>query len=211
MEHQLLCDLTIEEIQTHPYFCNQKWNQAIDKNCAFLLVSTSFPNYFDDIDRKKLDAANKAKVKTQEKYFESVINDSISWTIFPLPNPIWASKLFSDDPKAYLKLERLIYSFCMVDSNFPIQKWNHIIDIEMKKANFLNQLNIKELVLYNSLGTHLTLGLAQNYIFRSLENNHCIENMPTYSFWTAPHKYHVNGIVYESLPISYHGHQIEDY
>ena len=210
LEHQLLCDLTIEEIQTHPYFCNQKWNQAIDKNCAFLLVSTSFPNYFDDIDRKKLDAANKAKVKTQEKYFESVINDSISWTIFTLPNSIWANKIFPYDKHAYLKLENLIYSFCNI-SNDPIHEWNHIIDIEKKKVKFLNQLNIKELILRNNLGTNLNMKLAQNHIFRSLDNNHCIENMPTYSFWTAPHKYHVNGIVYGSLPITYHGHQIEDY
>ena len=211
LEHQLLQELSVEEIGKHPYFYNQKWNQALNKNCVFLLASTSFPNYLDDIDSEKIKAANEAKIKTQEKYFKRVMNDSLSWTIFPLSNPIWANKLFPKDPQAHLKLQNLIYSFCMLNNKYPIQKWNYIIDIEMKKAHFLNQLNIKELILHNSLGTHLTLGLAQNYIFRSLENNHCIENMPTYSFWTAPHKYHVEGIVYGSLPITYYGHQIEDY
>lgn len=48
----------------------------------------------------------------------------------------------------------------MINNKFPIQQLNHIINVEMKKADFLNQLNIKGLILYNSLGLNLTLGLA---------------------------------------------------
>lgn len=211
LEHQLLQELSIEDISKHPYFYNQKWNKALDNNSAILLASTSFPNYLDDIVPEKLQAAYDARARTEENYLKKVMNDSISWTIFPLSNPIWANKLFPNDSKAHLKLENLIYSFCLINKKSPIQEWNNIIKNEMKKVKFLNQLNIKELILCNSLGTNLTIGLAQNHIFRSLESNHCIENMPTYSFWTAPHKNHVNGIVYGSLPIIYQNQCIEDY
>ena len=102
LEHQLLQELSVEEIGKHPYFYNQKWNQALNKNCVFLLASTSFPNYLDDIDSEKIKAANEAKIKTQEKYFKRVMNDSLSWTIFPLSNPIWANKLLPKDPQAHL-------------------------------------------------------------------------------------------------------------
>ena len=36
LEHQLLQELSVEEIGKHPYFYNQKWNQALNKNCVFL-------------------------------------------------------------------------------------------------------------------------------------------------------------------------------
>ena len=211
LEHKLLKDLSVEEIKSHPYFYNENWNDAIRKKCAFLLVSTTFPNYFDDIEYKKIIAVNQVKTITQKKYMESVMNDSISWTIFALPNKLWAEKLFPNDDKSYEKLEKLIYSFCMVESKNPIDKWNEYINIENKKTRYLNQLNIKELIFKNNLGTNLTIGLADNYIFRSLEKNHCIENIPTYSIWAAPHKYIAEGIVYGSMPITYGKYNIENY
>lgn len=107
----------------------KKRNIAGEKNVLFLLASTNFPNYFDDIDSRKIIAANQAKSETQKKYIESVMNYSISWTIFGLPNKIWAKKLFPNDDNSYKKLENLIYSFCMIESDNPIEKWNQYIDI----------------------------------------------------------------------------------
>lgn len=211
LEHKLLKELTIEKISSHPYFCNNIWNEAIAKNCVFLMSSTVFPNYFDDIDSDKLASANQTKNKYNNRYFESVMNDSISWTIFGLPNQLWAQKIFPNDSNAYEKLRNLIYSFCLLENNSPIEKWNKYIYIENKKVNYLNNLNIKELIITNNLGTNLRLSLANNYIFRTLEQNHCIENMPSYSIWSTPHKYKVEGIIYGSVPITYRGYNIENY
>ena len=211
LEHKLLEELSINEIKMHSYFCNSIFDQAIQEQCAFLLVSTAFPNYFDDIDIDKRIAANEVKAKSRVNYLKSVMKDSISWTIFALPNRIWANKLFPNNSNSYEKLERLVYSFCMIESHNPIEKWNQYINIENEKTSFLNQLKIKELVFKNSLGTNITLGLANNYIFRSLDNNHCIENMPTYSIWTAPHKYIAEGIICGSMPITYQNCNIEGY
>lgn len=208
-EHKLLESLSVSEIQHHPYFLNDTWSKAIESNCAFLMASTSFPNFFDDIDQSKIIAANEATTKSRQKYMQSVMNDSISWTIFGLPNKIWADKLFPNDSNSYEKLERLIYSFCMIDTEKPLESWQRYINIEKKKTDFLNSLNIKRLILKNELGTNLAIGLVDNYIFRSLENNHCIENIPTYSIWTSPHKYKAEGIVYNSLPITYKNYNIE--
>lgn len=208
-EHKLLKNLTASEIKVHPYFLNNTWDKALESNCAFLMASSPFPNYFEDIEQSKIIAANEATTKSRQKYMQSVMNDSISWTIFGLPNKIWADKLFPNDADSYEKLERLIYSFCMIDKDNPLEKWQKYINIEHKKTDLLNSLNIKSLILKNDLGTNLTIGLVDNYIFRSLENNHCIENIPTYSIWTSPHKYKADGIVYNSLPITYKNYNIE--
>ena len=211
LELELLENLSIEEIKKHPYFKRETWDKAIEEQCVFLLSSTSFPNYLKNVEPTKLMAAREAKTLTQAKYLESVMNDTISWTIFGLPNKIWAEQLFPNDDKAFEKLENLIYSFCMLDDENPVAVWNQYINTETLKATYLNNLNIKEIIFQNNLGTNLTLGLVDNYIFRSLENNHCIENMPTYSIWTSPHKCIADGIVYGSMPINYKGYYINNY
>lgn len=211
LEHKLLDELSISEIKFHPYFYNNIWDQAIQEKCAFLLASTEFPNYFDDIDDDKRIVANESKNKSRINYLKRVMNDSISWTIFVLPNKLWANNLFPNDSNSYEKLENLIYSFCMIENYNPIKKWNQYINIENKKTSYLNQLNIKELMFKNSLGTNIAIGLAKNYIFKTLDNNHCIENMPTYSIWTAPHKYNAEGIIYGSMPITYQNYNIVEY
>ena len=211
LEHKLLCKLSIQEIKTHPYFCNNVWNQAVEGNYAFLIESTTFPHYLDDIEEDKIIAMNQTTMKTYSEYMKSVMNDSISWTIFALPNQLWAKTLFPEENYPYQKLEKLIYSFCMVDTTNPIEAWNQYIHLEKKKTIYLNQLNIKELIFKNGLGTNITITLPQNYIFRSLENNHCIENIPIYSVWTLPHKYLVDGIIYGSMPITYLNYHIDKY
>ena len=211
LEHKLLTELSVQEIVSHPYFYNTIWDQAVEGNYAFLIESTKVPHYLDDIEGSKKIAANEATMRTYRKYMESVMNDSISWTLFALPNRFWAKTLFPKERDSYQKLEELIYSFCMVDTSNPIDAWNQYIRLENKKTAYLNQLNIQELIFKNSLGTNVTISLPKNYIFRSLENNHCIENIPTYSVWTLPHKYIVDGTIYGSTPITYQNFSIEEY
>ncbi len=211
-ELKLLKTLSIEELQQHPYFKRKTWDQAIDKNCIFLLSSSPTPHFFDDIDKEKLKIVNDLKAEYRKKYLEYVMQDKVSWTIFALPNIIWAKNLFPYDENAYEKLENLIYNFCMIDANSnPIENWDKYINIENQKVHYLNDLNIHSLQIKNKIGTDLTLSLVDDYIFRSLELNHCIENMPTYSVWSTPHKYKVDGIVVGSIPITYLNWNIENY
>jgi len=100
-EYQLLNDLSVDEIKTHPYFCRKIWDKAVEENCVFLLPTTRFSNYLDEIDSEKIKVVNQAKVSYQNKYFTSVMNDSISWTIFCLPNKLWATKLFPKEKDSY--------------------------------------------------------------------------------------------------------------
>lgn len=211
IEHKLLSDLSVEEIKDCNYFKKDIWNKAIEEDCAFLLSTTSFPNILDDIESEKINVANELKMQSQKRYFDCVMNDSISWTIFGLPNKVWAENLFLNDVNAYEKLEKLIYSFCLIDENNVLSNWDKYINIENKKTNYLNNLKIEKLILKNKYGTHLSMSLADDYIFRSLENNHCIENMPTYSIWTTPHKYKIYGVVYGTMPITYRGNYINNY
>ncbi len=211
-ELELLKTLSIEELKKHPYFKRKNWNKAIDKNCVFLLTSSPTPHFFDAIDKEKLKIVNDLKTEYMKKYLEYVMQDKISWTIFALPNIIWAKSLFPSCENAYQKLESLIYNFCMIDkSDNPIEEWDKLINIENQKVRYLNNLKINSIQIKNKIGTNLTISLVDDYLFRSLELKHCIENMPTYSIWSAPHKYKVDGIVVGSIPITYLDWNIEEY
>lgn len=211
IERKLLSVLSVEEIKDCNYFKKDIWNKAIEEDCAFLLATTSFPNILDDIESEKINVANELKIQSQKRYFDCVMNDSISWSIFGLPNKIWAESLFPNDVNSYEKLEKLIFSFCLINDNNVLNSWDNYINVEIKKTNFLNNLKIKKMILKNKFGTYLTMSLVDDYIFRSLENNHCIENMPTYSIWTAPHKNKVDGVVYGTMPITYRHSNINNY
>ena len=208
LEHKLLNELTESEIEKHVYFNNPVWNKAASERYIFLLVSNNFLDYFSDISKSKLLSASIAKNKKMKKYLDMVSKDAISWTIFALPNKLWAEKLFPNDDKAFQKLENMIYSFSMIDDYSAIENY---IRIEKLKTEYLNRLKIDKLLISTDSGTKLTLSLPDNYIFMSLKENHCIENLPTYSVWTMPHKYKVNGIVYGTLPISRNNNFVNDY
>ena len=211
LEHQLLMELTSDEIINHPYFNNPIWQKAAEEKYVLLNADSNYPNYFDDIPNSKILAVNKVKGLVRKRYNERIAEDSISWTIFALPNSYWAKRLFPDSDDAYKKLEEMIYSFSMIDNNYSENSFDNYLRIENKKINYLNNLDIKELKLTSDLGTNLTMGLVDNYIFRALEQNHCVENLPTYSVWSMPHKYQTNGIVMGSLPITHRRANVVDY
>ena len=210
LEHKLLNELTESEIEEHIYFNNPVWDKAASERYIFLLVSNNFLDYFSDIPKSKLLSASIAKNKKMKTYLDMVSKDAISWTIFALPNKLWADKLFPNDDMAFQKLENMIYSFSMID-DCSMNDFENYIRTENKKTEYLNKLKIDKLFISNDLGTKLTISLPDNYIFKSLKDNHCIENLPTYSVWTMPHKYKVNGIVYGTLPISRNNNLVSDY
>ena len=203
LEYNILNDLNIEEIINHSYYKDKKdkWDESAINLYDMLMVQSCFPRYFDKLNENKKLIRLDLNTKIREKYMKAVGKDLISWTIFALPNEIWAEELFPNDPNKYKLLKNIIYKFSMIDTNNPVISWNKYIKTEQKKCEYLNNLNIEKIILTNKLGTDLTISLIDNYIFRSLENNHCIENLPTYSIWTTPNKYKVDGIVYTSVPI----------
>jgi len=207
---KLLLKLTCDEIKKHPYFLRKEWDFAAENHYAFLMTSSYPTENLSDIDKNKFLAYNEAKNKTYQLYLQKVQDDLISWTIFPLANKDWANMVFHEK-NSYKQLIDNINACCMLNTKDPISSWDNYIDVETKKVEYLNNLDINKLVITNSLGTNLTIELAERHIFRCLQKNRFIENLPTYSIWTTPHKYKVNGIVYGSVPIYRNNCKIKDY
>ena len=207
---KLLYKLSEDEIKVHPYFLRKEWDFAAKNHYAFLMTSSYPTDKFDDIAKSKLSAYQQAQSKTYQLYLQKVQDDLISWTIFPLANKDWANKIYGNKNSYKLLSKNINYS-CMLNTKNPIESWNNYIKIENKKVNYLNNLEIKKLLIKNSLGTMLTMEFAKDSIFRCLQDDRFIENIPTYSIWTTPHKYKVDGIVYGSIPIYRNNRKISNY
>ena len=150
-EYNILNNLSVEKIITHNYYKNkkEKWDESANNLYDMLMVQFCLPGYFDKLNEEKKSIRIDLYSKIRKNYMKAIGKDLISWTIFALPNELWAKELFPSDVNGYKTLEELIYKFSMIDSNNPIILWDNYIKIEQKKCKYLNNLNIEKIVLTN--------------------------------------------------------------
>ena len=203
-----LSHISIEDIETDPYFDKSIWNEYALKNASFLMLTTELPHFYDNIDSLKLAKANYINRKTRNIFREKELSYVIPWCIAALPNEIWASDLFPNDKDANFKLFNYICKMCMVDQDDPIKSWeNYLIDVQ-KKVDYLNQLKIRKLHYKNGLGTDLTVEMPDDYSWCSASEHlkdNMLVNMPSYEIFASPNLNKTEGIVYSSKPLYYGG------
>ena len=210
--HSKLKELSLADIENDPYFNKEKWNEYALKNANFLMLETEFPHIMDDIDSLKIEKAKNVNRKTREIFREKETSNEIPWCIAALPNEIWAQELFKDDPKAFQKLENIIYKICMIDTPNPIESWNNYLKEAQVIVNKLNSMEINSLHYTNSLGTDLIVTMPKNHIWVSAANDkNGLVNMPSYEIFSSPNYLKTSGIVYNSRPLMYGGGIIDDF
>lgn len=212
-KHELLKDISIDDISNHPSFNKKVWNDYALKNASFLILETEIPGLMDDIEPDKI-----AKVRYVERlsmaiYKEKQLSFQIPWCICAFPNEKWANMLFPNLEDAYEKLFVLICKMCMVDTENPIESWNEFLKETDERIKKLNNLEIKKLNYKNSLGTDLTIWLSDNIIWSSAGSlgENMLVNMPSYEVFTNPNFHKTEGIVYSSRPLSYGGGIIDKF
>ena len=209
-EHDLLNEIKLEEIETHPYFIDSIWDEYAKKNASFLILKAPLPKIMDDINPEKLAKAEYVRRATKPIYKKRQLSYEIPWCIATLPNKIWADNLFPNKENSYELLENLIYKICMVDTNNPIESWNNYLKNNKKRIEQLNKLKIKCLNYKNSLGTDLYIELLEDSIWCDASTNGLV-NMPSYEIFTSPNYKKTNGIVYSSRPLYYNGGLINEF
>ncbi len=211
--HQKLLQ-SVEEINNDDYFDDTIWDEYAKKNSAFLILSTEFPHYFDDIPAENMNIAA-LKSRTSKPIYKSkqLINE-ISWCIAVMPNKVWAKSKFPNlnEDDAYNELFKLMCNATMTDKDNPILEWNNFLDKQQKLVNKLNSLEITSMHYTNSLGTDLYLEFPKGVIWQCAGyGSDMIVNMPTYEVFTSPDYRKTNGIVYATRPLMYSGALIDDF
>lgn len=194
----------------------EKKEFLVEDNACYIAVDTDDPNAFFGVNEEKIAKHVFAKNKAFKKYRDAVMKNGIRWCVIAMPSSSWANTVFKGEKEAEEKLFSSIAQSVRLFDDDPIKSWNeHILTLN-KRAKFLNDNNFYALKFKNSIGTDLTVGLAENHIFQSAEELAMdkikfVANMPTEEIFTSPHNLRVNGVVKNALPLSFNGNIIDKF
>ena len=209
-KHQILKDISIEDISTCDYFDCCIWDEYAKKNANFLMFETEVPHLMDDIEPVKLALAMKRRIETKPIYRKLQEECKLLWVIAAYPGVAWAKEIFKEE-NSYERLETSIYQMCMLDKDDPVKCWDEYLKKQEKVIKKLNSLNLVRLHYTNSLGTDLNLYLPHHYRYASALDNGIIVNMPSYEVFTSPIYNRTEGVVYSSKPLIYNGALIDNF
>lgn len=191
-----------------------------DEGGACLLhIVAQDPDLYKGIDSQKIARASKARSIAMEEYRKYPTNDKVQWTIVAMPSPAWAGKVFPNEPaeQAQEKLWEAIFDVCRVkEGGDVVSAWQEHTAKMTARRDRMNELSVKSLHFKSKQGTDLTIQLADQAQWegassKTPEGYTFIANIPTEEVFTAPHKDHVNGIVYATKPYVYHGNVIDGF
>ncbi|MGL5244459.1 MAG: aminopeptidase, partial [Sarcina sp.] len=188
------------------------------EGACFLSISASDPELLKDVEPTKIATFRKASSIASKEFSERLMSNENCWSIVSIPTIGWAKKVFPDSSseEAIEKLWNEIFKIVRVDTENPVKAWYEHTKNLSNKMNFLNNQNLKSVHFKNSLGTDLTIELADTHLWvggaeKSQNGVEFIANMPTEEVFSMPKKTAVNGIVYSSKPLNYAGNIIDNF
>ena len=190
----------------------------IDREYCALYVESPDPDLMDGIDASKINEVMMERQKVMKPFDYYFTNNVAQWSIISYPNLKWAKKVFpekSDDEALKALWEAVLYA-SRVDENSVEDNWQkHNAEIRIH-CDKMNVYNFKSLHFKNSKGTDLTVGLIANHKWEggSDTNSKGVyfnANIPTEEIFTMPDRYHIDGVVYSTKPLSYRGKIIDEF
>lgn len=195
----------------------EKWSWQADTLPAKIYLMSDDPDGLKGINQKKYAKANASLSKTIKPIRDKMEN-KYQWCIAAVPGKDWAKKVFPGmrASAAVEKLWEVILDTARVHED-PIEEWNSHNKSLAKKCEYLNSLGIKELHYKSKNGTDFKVGMIPDGIFaaggETLMNSDVYynPNIPTEEVFSSPMKGEAEGIVYSSMPLSYHGQLIDNF
>lgn len=204
-----------ETLTNKPAFMYEERNYFADVNGCVISVICEDPNALEHADAQKITASRRADNDGLKRYYDKSMSHKIKWTIIAYPHPEWAKLMFPelDAKNAYKKLAKYIGKTTRVDNDDPVEAWHaHSAELKTRREK-LTAANIESFRYKNKLGTDLTVGMPENYVFGGgVDKNGGVTfnaNMPTEEVFSAPDCRNINGVVYASMPLCYNGKIID--
>lgn len=207
-------NVNTEDLSEVPTWQQDRKQYEIDSKCCYLHIIGEDPDLLNGIDSEKIKKVSLNKMKIMQKYQYYTMNNIGQWSIIAYPNLAWAKKVFPNksDDDALQSLWEAILSTSRVEIGKTLDNWDkHNSEIH-NHCKIMNDYNFKSLHFRNSVGTDLTVGLIKNHIweggydlskgdFKARFN----PNIPTEEIFTMPDRYHIDGKVVSTKPLSYNG------
>lgn len=193
-----------------------RWKHYAEKIPCRIFLESDDPDGLNGIDQYKLSKSNQSKFKLIKKYRDQIEN-KYQWCIAAVPGKAWARKLFPDltSARAIEKLWNEIL-LCSRAYGNPFDSWKMHNNNLHNRCEYLNSLGLKELHYYADNGTDITIGLIPQGEFKggsekTLQGIEINPNIPSEECYISPMKGKAEGVVYSTMPLSYHGQLIENF
>ena len=150
-----------DEFSKVPEWFSAFRNDYAKQNAAFLTIHSDDPEGLKGIDPAKIAMWSKSVSTACKPFYDSLDLGINTWCIVASSSVKWANKVYPDmsDSEALEALWNAIFKAVKVDNDDPLESWDKHRKSFEARVDYLNKLNLKELIYTNSLGTNLTVTL----------------------------------------------------
>ncbi len=206
-----------DSFEDFPLWQRQALVDAAERGDAFIEIRASDPELLKDQDAERVATVERVKRQQLRDFSKHVMNSSVNWTLASAPLQSWADKLFPDAPQNERvgKLWDAVFKAVRADEPDPVAAWRaHLAALESRRR-YLNAKRYQALH-FRAPGTDLTVGLADGHLWLGGNQDTqkgvtYVANLPTEEVFTMPHRARVEGVVRNTLPLSYTGTLIDGF
>ena len=194
------------------------YKQYIDDKAAFLSLISANPKALEGIPTDRISLQSRNLNKSLSFYHTAIMNSSVTWCVASVPTVLWANLLGYEgtDEEKIDQLWATLLKLCRIEGIEPKDTYRHHMAKLRHRCEALNKLDLKSLRYTCDNGTDLLLELPEGHIWlggeeSSKDGTIFNANIPTEEVFSAPQYNGVNGVVYSTKPLIYHGNTISDF
>lgn len=210
---------TTERLCEVPNYFVEERMSVVEKNAAFIAITSQDPDAYLGIDAEKMSKRGKAYSTALREFMQAEMSNKFRWLVVPVPSKAWAKKVYPSAKDEYEAMDMMwdaIAKTVRLDTEDPVKAWEEHIGNLKRRSAFLNEHNFEYIHFTNGKGTNLMVGLAQKHMWTGAQEKASdgvmfTANMPTEEVFTAPHMFKVNGIVKNALPLVENGNVIDNF
>ena len=183
---------------------------AENRGALIFIAGDPAPTLLSDLDPARVGKLN--PIALLEQWREMVGDQQVSWTIVPMPNPVWAEQVFGkpDVEPLWQAVEKAV----RLDTPDPVAQWRAHIQRLEAIAKSLAARHFDALH-YRGPGTDLTVGLlpGSRWIcanFQTTFGVRHVPNLPTEEVFTTPDRRRADGKIRSTRPLQTGGSLVRD-
>ena len=208
-----------KELANVPEWVRVRSDYYIDEKIAYLNIFSEDPEGLKGVNPEKVAIARRARGKALQRFRDYTGSNKLRWCILAYPNKAWAKKMFPtlSVSAAIEKQWQYIAKTVRLDTEDPIAAWNEHQRKITERCRILNSAKIRSFTYKNSIGTNVTVGMPDGYIFcggaekGEQDGVYFTANLPTEEVFSSPDRTSVNGRIVAALPLCRNGQIIDKF
>lgn len=213
-----LTHASIERLKTVNSWVPEYYHNHLDADSAFISLVSANPELLAEVPSDRIATHSKAMSQTIRFYHEAIMKSENTWCVAAVATELWADLLHLEGSttEKVNQLWDIILKLCRLRDVSQEEIFPAHLQHLAQRTQTLNELNLVSLHYTCSNGTDLTIEMPDQHIWqggaeKSKDGILFTANIPTEEVFSAPLRTGVNGVVYNTKPLIYHGNTIDNF